>query len=263
MKVYCINLDRRPDRLEHMTGVLADHRITFERVVAVDGRDPSVAAAACQPGLYGHRLSAGAYGCFQSHREVWRRLLASGERHAMVLEDDLVIAEGLRLCLGDTWVPSDADLVKLEANDHRVRLDRGRGLAVGGRRLHRLRSRHAGTGAYVISARTAQHLLAATEVITDPIDEALFNEDSALFDTLTIYQMVPAPVIQGRRDETVAAATAAGGTAVGGWQTSSIDVLPDPGPKRRKGLVARVQQRLSGEIRAVKGGMRYVLVSFG
>lgn len=265
MKAYCINLDRRPDRLEHMTEVFAKHRIAFERVAAVDGQDPLVAAAAaaCRPGLSGRRMSAGAYGCFQSHREVWRRLLASGESHAAVFEDDLIIAEGLRLCLDDTWVPPDADFVKLEANDHRVQLGRGRGLAVGRRRLYRLRSRHAGTGAYVISARAAQHLLAATGVITDPIDEALFNEDSALFGALTTYQMVPAPVMQGRRGGGVAAGNAVGGAAVGGWQASSIDVPPDPGSKRKKGLGSRVLRRLRGEIRAFKGGMRYVLVSFG
>ena len=210
--------------------------------------------------MYGRRLTPGAFGCFQSHRHVWRHLLASGESHAAVFEDDLVVAEGLRLCLDDAWVPSDADFVKLEANDHRVLLDRGRGLAVGARQLHRLRSRHAGTGAYVISAKAAQELLAATEVIADPIDEALFNDDSPLFDTLITYQMVPAPVIQGRRDKTP---TAEGRTAHGGWQTSSIDVQPVQGPKRKKGLGARVQRRMSGEIRAVKRGMLYMLVSFG
>ena len=55
MKAYCINLDRRPDRLKHMTEVFAEHGIAFERVAAVDGLDPSVAAAAaaCRPGMYG------------------------------------------------------------------------------------------------------------------------------------------------------------------------------------------------------------------
>ena len=256
MKAYCINLDRRADRLQHMIGLLAEQGVVFERVAAVDGGDPSVAdaAAACRAGMTGSTMSAAAYGCFQSHREAWRRLLASGESHAIVLEDDLIVTASFSAYLAEGWVPVDADLVKLEANEHRVQLDRGRGLAAYGRRLHRLRSRHAGCGAYVISAPAAQHLLAATEVITDPVDEALFNDASPLFGTMVIYQMVPAPVMQGRRQEIIAS---------GWWQESSIDMLRNPNPKRKKGLVVRIQRRLSGEIRALKSGMRYVLVSFG
>ena len=90
MKAYCINLDRRPDRLEHMVQQFAARGMSFERVAAVDARDPAVAEAAlrCGIGMTGKRMSAAAFATFQSHREVWRRVLASGEAHAMVFEDD-------------------------------------------------------------------------------------------------------------------------------------------------------------------------------
>ena len=257
MKAYCINLDRRADRLEHMTGLLARHGVVFERVAAVDGRDPLVAAAAaeCRPGMSGQRMGAGAYACFQSHREVWHRLVASGAPHAMVLEDDLLIAPGFAACLAEGWVPADADLVKLETNQTRLHRDAGPGLATRGRRLHRLQSRHAGTGCYVISARTAQHLLAATTALRDPVDEAMFNEASPLFASLVTYQMVPSPVIQGK------------GSQAASWAESSITDSHAPGNPDRlleaEEHLARLARRLRAEIWSVFARTRYVVVPFG
>ncbi len=91
MKAYCINLDRRIDRLEYMTQQFIAHGMTVERVTAVDGSLPEVAAAVAtaKPMMSGEPISVGAYGCFQSHREAWRRIVASGEAHGLVMEDDL------------------------------------------------------------------------------------------------------------------------------------------------------------------------------
>ena len=263
MKAYCINLDRRPDRLQHMTGLLARHGIGFERVAAVDGRDPQVAAAAadCREGMSGHRMSAGAYACFQSHREVWRRLVASGAPHAMVLEDDLLIAEGFAAYLEAGWLPADADLVKLETYQIRLHRDSGPGLAARGRRLYRLRSRHAGTGCYVIARSAAEQLLAATETISDPVDETMFNHASPLFAGLRIYQMVPSPVIQGEGQGEAA------GQDGSGWAQSSIPDRYAPGSPARilqaERFPARLRRRLRAEIWSVVAGTRYVVVPYG
>ena len=262
MKAYCINLDRRRDRLEHMTELFAKHGIAFERVPAVDGQDPLVAAAAaeCRPGMSGQRMSAGAYACFQSHREVWHRLVASGAPHAMVLEDDLLIAPGFAACLAEGWVPADADLVKLETYQVRLHRDAGPGSPACERRLHRLRSRHAGTGCYVISRAAAERLLAATGAVCDPVDEAMFNEASPLFAGLVIYQMVPSPVIQGKGQE-------GGGQEGAGWAESSImdrDAQGSPDRlSKAEGHSARLWRRLGAEIWSVLAGTRYVVVPFG
>ena len=263
MKAYCINLDRRPDRLAHMTRQAEALDLVFERVCAVDGRDPEVAAAAarCGVGLTGLRMSAGAYGCFQSHREVWRRLLASGEGHAMVFEDDLVLAPGIADYLDPAWVPADADLVRLETFLTRFHRDRGPGIAVAGRHIHRMRSRHVGAGSYAISAGAAARLLAASERIDDPIDELLFNEASALFGGLVVYQMIPAPVVQGDRlapDRE---------KAESGWQATSIteryaegDLAAQVAPE---GTIRRLFRRMREESRSLAAGTRYVVAPYG
>ncbi len=259
MKTFCINLDRRPDRLQHMTTQFAAAGISFERIAALDALAPEVAAAAthCAPGMTGRKISAGAYGCFQSHRLTWQRLVASGDSHAMVFEDDLVLSDGISAYLSPGWIPADADVVKLETLLTRVHLGRTAGGQARGRGLFRLHSRHAGTGGYVISARAAARLLDLTRAVTDPIDELLFNHHSPLFPHLVTYQMVPAPVIQGEFSRQDA----------GAWSESSIQRRFSSGPEaaktERENAVTRLQRRLREELRAVFQGTRYVVVPFG
>lgn len=259
MKVYCINLDRRPDRLAYMSELFGQLGVPFERIVAVDAQSPEVAAkaASCAPGMTGRRMSAGAYGCFQSHRNVWQRLVASSDSHAMIFEDDLLLAPGVADLLSPGWIPADADLVKLETLRTRLHLSPAVGSAVQGRALHRMHSRHAGTGAYVISATAAARLLRQTETFADPIDEVLFNEASPLFPGLVVYQMSPAPVIQGEFSGQVKA----------GWSATSITQRfasgDEPAPARAEGRIARLVRRGTQEVIARAKGTRYVVVPFG
>jgi glycosyl transferase family 25 len=268
MKAYCINLDSRPDRLAHMTALMARHGLAFERVAAVDGGDPQVAAAAarCPTGRNGYRLSAGAYACFQSHREIWRRLLASGASHAMVLEDDLLIATGFAAYLAPDWVPSDADLVKLETYQVRLHRQVGPGLPAKGRRLHRLRSRHVGTGCYVISRAAAARLLAATETVSDPIDEVMFNDASPLFAGLVTYQMVPSPVMQGKGAPKGEGQDGRGREAEqsqADWVESSIKDRSVLNGAQAEAALTRLWRWLRAEIWSLRAGTRYVVVPFG
>lgn len=202
MKAYCINLDRRPDRLAYMTAEFARVGIPFERISAVDGKDPEVMEAAKRLPVFqnGSRIDPGAHACFESHRAIWRRLVDSGDAWAMVFEDDVVLAPDTASYLSEAWIPEDADIVRLETYIVPVELKK-RSRPAGGRKLHELRSRHFGTGAYVISARTAKRLLADTQAMGLPVDHALFDPISPLWKGLIVYQMVPAPAIQGDRHQ--------------------------------------------------------------
>lgn len=268
MKAYCINLDRRPDRLEYISCEFSRINIPFERVPAVDAQNPEVAAAAARmpPMPLGHQMGAGAYGCFQSHRKIWRRLIASGESHAMACEDDLVLDSGLARLMADDWVPEDADIVKMETFGSRVHLSRaGAKPAPQGRRLERLRSRHFGTACFVISARAAAWLLEETETVNLPIDRFLFDPASPVFHNLHIYQMSPAPVVQGGLATKVGARHAAG---TADWAATSIiesGFVPGDLPEEvgSEGWPARLRRRLREEARALATGTRYVTVPFG
>lgn len=265
MKAYCINLDSRPDRLAHYHVECERHGMAFDRIDAVDGKDPTIAAAAqtIPPTWTGHRMSAGAYACLQSHRKTWQRMLDSGARHAMIFEDDLLFAEGIAAYLDDGWVPQDADVVKLETFSTRTHIDRTAVATTAGRRLHRLRTTHIGAGAYVLTAATAQRLLAETETCGDPVDEVIFNDRLPLFPGLIVYQMVPAPAIQGKR--LAGDAAAVGDTA--GWVKSSLKHrietdLEGIGSKRET-MPSRLWRRARAELWARKRGTVYMVVPHG
>ncbi len=93
---YLINLDRSRERLAVMASRLAAAGIAFERVPAVDGATLDDAAlAGHSPGnRYYKPLRRGEVGCYLSHLEVMRRFVASGKPYALVLEDDVVLADG-------------------------------------------------------------------------------------------------------------------------------------------------------------------------
>ncbi len=258
MKVYCINLDRRPDRLAHMTEQFERLGIDFIRVPAVDGQDPGVwtEAKKCGVGFVGKKMSDGAYACFQSHRKIWQMLIESGDGHAMVLEDDVLLSSGVEQYLSANWVPEDADLVKLETFEVRVHLSRNQCAVAGPRGLKRLASSHLGTGGYVFSKQAAITLLGETRAIDAPIDEFLFNQQSPFFSVLTTYQMTPAPVIQGDRAKQTTDWAQTSITERFAQGVTAPNILPET-------LVQRIQRRLREEIRALRQGSRYVVVPFG
>lgn len=261
MKLYCINLDRRPDRRAYIEEACARHGLGVERIAAVDGDDPEVAAAAAAlpPMARGKHISPGAYGCLQSHRIAWRRLIESGESHAIVIEDDIVLADGIAdLAAGTDWIPEDADIVRVETSGHRVHVGT-RGLRLpGGRELRRLGSLHYGTGAYVISAAAAARL--RDEVLTgEPIDVVLFDPASPASARSVIYQMWPAPAIQGKR-----AALLGHAAPEPGWAHTSIEVRFDgQTAQASERPLQRLVRRASGEVASRRRGMRYLVVPHG
>ncbi len=260
MKAYCINLDTRTDRLEHMELLRSRVGLPFERVRAFDSNDPALASEAkrCVADSDSKRLSVGSYAVFKSHRACWSALVNSTDSHAMILEDDVVLADDIAQYLETAWIPLDADIVRLETYATRVHVDRTDGIPAGARRLKRLRSRHIGTAGYILARRTAADLLGRGIPSSWAVDEFLFNENSPVFGRLGIYQMIPAPVVQGDRLHRPAGHE--------GWIKNSIkERYLDEVPSGRGGNsgFSRFKKRLREEIRSIRLGTRYVVVPFG
>ena len=97
MKIYVINLKKNTDRLAHMSEQLAEFGLSFERIDAVYGKMLSADERKIHFAAFHSRLAAGQMlregeiGCALSQQKAYRRLLASGESHALVLEDDINI----------------------------------------------------------------------------------------------------------------------------------------------------------------------------
>jgi glycosyl transferase family 25 len=200
MDVYYINLKKRLDRREYMESQFSRLGMPFQRIPAIDGSLPEMQEAIKKigTGFTGRPLGANAYACFLSHRNAWKKLANSNQTHAMIFEDDVLIASDLGQYIEKNWVPIDADIVKMETWGGGVSVERRR-LNAGSRSLARLKSKHYGAAGYVLSQNAARRLLKETEIFIDPVDAVLFHPKSSVSSSMIIYQMIPAPVVQGDR----------------------------------------------------------------
>jgi len=172
--------------------------LAFERVPAVDGkrldgqeyRDASRPAGAGNLGRY-------ELACVQSHRFAWSRFLADGGVYGCLLEDDVVLSPDFPKFISDTsWIPPQCDVVKIETCCEKVMLSRT-GVGARDRVLSELHSPHQGTGAYILSRRGAEMLLAETVKPGLPLDLMIFGADF-LQQHGPLYQLIPALCVQVR-----------------------------------------------------------------
>ena len=105
MRAFLINLDRNPERLAFMDEQLKRLGVDYERVPAVDGRALSPEERARGFSRVRSfiaakkRLSDAEVGVAMSHVACCRRVLAEEEPYALVLEDDVVLADGFPAAL--------------------------------------------------------------------------------------------------------------------------------------------------------------------
>jgi glycosyl transferase family 25 len=201
MKILVINLDRSSERLRRMDSLLSNLHLPFERVIAADGwqmDESELSRWVREPGYF-YRLRAREIDCFLSHRKCWE-IAARGRagEYVVVLEDDILLgkeAETVLSC-GD-WIPTDADIVKLETTLRRTCTGGAERRTTSARNIVRLHGAHAGAGGYAVSPKAAAKLLRMSETFRDPVDQFLFNPVSSAFHAMVIYQLTPAICIQG------------------------------------------------------------------
>jgi glycosyl transferase family 25 len=192
---YLINLDRSPDRLVRMQARFDEVGAAFVRIPAVDGKALNDAArkAACVPHKAWLPLTASEIGCFLSHRACWRQIADGPAPYGCVFEDDMLLAPRLQDFLADrSWIPADAEIVKIEEGHNRVWLDMPLRDVKNGVRLGRLRSTHYRAGAYIVSRDAARRLLVMTERFGLPVDLFLFDAAVGEPSCFVIYQLLPA-----------------------------------------------------------------------
>lgn len=259
MIVYCINLDRRPDRLQHIRDELKRCDVPFTRLAAVDGSDREIAeiAATIQPTTLGQRMSNGAFGALQSHRKAWTTFLGTADSHCVVIEDDMLLSDDFGSLLNPEWIPADADLVKLETWGNRVQVDSSVIPISAQRGIAQLFSSHIGAGAYVISRSAAVKALNFTDVAKDPVDEVLFNVSLPFNEGCKVYQLLPAAAVQGKRPQGKANDRAWAATSISERFADGAAVV-----SHDETALQRLLRRLREEIRSLFLGSRYIVVPF-
>lgn len=203
MQIYLINLDRVPDRLAHMQRSFDAAGIAFTRIAATDGRMISEDARKryqAKEGYWGW-LTPGEIGCFLSHRLCWQAIADGDDAYGAVFEDDVLLGENAGKILTDsTWIPANADIVKLETAGSRIYVDMLSAAEVCGRSVKRLRSSHYCTGAYILSKSAARHLLHESGTFNEAVDDVLFSARAAAAASLKKYQIIPALCTQRSRN---------------------------------------------------------------
>lgn len=81
--IQVINLPSRPDRLALISSQLKDAGLSFEKLVAVDGK---------RAGFQSNFLSMGEIGCFKSHVNAMRKQKEIGAEYSLILEDDAALS---------------------------------------------------------------------------------------------------------------------------------------------------------------------------
>ena len=184
--------------MEAMAAQLARLGLAFERFDAIDAKIANSAeldAPFAEKGALAE-LTAGDKACTSSHMHLWRRIAASHESHAVILEDDIRLSDAAPqfLSCGD-WIPSAAGLIKLErfGDPDQLTVISSNGTRVFDREIAPLLSRHPGSGGYIISREKAALLVGMTQKIDLPIDQLLFNPTySPVFPALSPWQLIPA-----------------------------------------------------------------------
>lgn len=204
IKSYLINLDKDQDRLDSFKRQFDGLDLEFQRIRAVDGRqmpkNEYEAFQQARPRKNKKQWLRGQVGCFLSHHKAWKLIAADQDRFGAIFEDDIYISARLKALLAnDGWIPSEVDIIRLEAPPNRVKLARSKLVSHEGSHFFRLLSTSWCTGAYLISREAALKVISLAPEHHEPTDFMLFSFDhSVLAPQLNIAQCNPSPCVQDK-----------------------------------------------------------------
>lgn len=106
-KIYCINLDRRPDRWGECEKIFNKHGLVVERFSAVDGKD-----------IDKTHLLPGELGVIRSNYNVIKKAKENNLNSVMIFEDDVELSENFNELFSEyiKQVPDDWSFIYLGGN---------------------------------------------------------------------------------------------------------------------------------------------------
>jgi len=207
-KIYVLNLDRSPERLETFRQSFELTGLDIIRIAAVDGKDLTLPHPEYDERRYqlyhGKRTSMGEIGCYFSHIKTLRQFLESNEETALICEDDVSAKPELPQILHEVLsLKKHWDLLRLNCLHIPTyvpvrKLDLGYRLTVpvywAG-----------GTGAYLVNRKAAEKIIAYSLPMYLPYDHAFEQNWRMDFTTMLV---VPFPIgLSEHRSHSTIAAT--------------------------------------------------------
>lgn len=203
MKVLIINLDKDRERWESVEAQLQRVGLDYERISGILGRDltPQQRAIHYSPFRSSWRrareLTPAEIGCALSHLTAYREISMRGFSHALILEDDVVLEDGLAELLEAlvSKMPSEEPLVCLLSPAEGGIAAKPVPLA-GGYALQKFRAGYY-TSSYALTRAAAEYLLGALHPVGDVADcWARLHRDGRL----KLMIVTPPPVTQNQAD---------------------------------------------------------------
>jgi len=200
-RVYVINLDRSPERLEDFKQSFEPLGLDVVRVAAVDGKELTLPHPDCDPESYrryhGAHIGKGVIGCYLSHIKALRQFLESDEETALICEDDVAAKPELAQILSEVLsFKKHWDMLRL--NCHKIPNWSRIPMHVPVRKLNFGYCLTApvywceGTGAYLVNRKAAEKIVASSLPMYLPYDHA-FEQNWRM--DFTIMLVVPFPVV--------------------------------------------------------------------
>lgn len=201
LNTYVLNLERHAERLQAVAAQLDAQGIAWQRVAGIDAYAVSAAeldALAAKSGPI-PRMPDTARACAAGHLQIIQAFLASDATHALILEDDAVIATDLGQALPDILETFGAGILNISRQNPSGSVKRvvvgHKGQSCAGYAFHALKGIHYTGGGYVVDRTAAELIVAQHAKPNMPIDHILFNPNvSDLFGRVKITQLFPAMV---------------------------------------------------------------------
>ena len=176
LAVWLINLDRDTDRRAAMERQLDALGLPFTRFAAIHGKDHEARLLRdADPVAYarnmGQSLLPGKLGVYASHLAVWEAFLASDQKIALILEDDVVFHDDFLAAL-DAGLAGAAHWDTLRFNCIRAKLPIRQG-RLGDYDLNAYLGPFTGNAAYLIKREVAARLLPRLRPQTRALDHEL------------------------------------------------------------------------------------------
>jgi len=195
---YYINLARRTDRRDFMETQFETLGLTAIRVEAVAPEQPTDANRRRPTNwITGRPFPEPALCCVLSHLDAMRALLRTSGPWALILEDDAVLSASLPDFLSAFEAsPPAALVVRIEAAARANLTLLPSKISYSHVELHHYAGWDIGAGAYLISRRGAEIVLADKRTNQRDLDVAMFHDNSPLFWRLRPLQANPGLAIQ-------------------------------------------------------------------
>lgn len=175
LPIYYINVAARTDRRDYMEAQLARLGLVGQRIEAVTPKDLSAddLDRYCNP-QRPRFLRPTELSCTLSHVRAWRALLRSGAGQALIMEDDIEIADALPAFLAEAPGIA-ADLIRIETTGATTRVFPVLSTGASGIAIRQFRSTPMGSAGYVIRAAAARRLVDDESLRQRQMDLALYS----------------------------------------------------------------------------------------